>query len=562
MKHKILVFSVALAAVFNIYAARSFIENSSPTYDEPLHIAAGHAYWKTGKYRINIKDHPPLAEMAAALPLLFFKLDAFETSRLYSDNDQYNWADLFIYQNAAGAEKIVNTARLFSYFLWTTLMAFFIFLFAKELVSAEAGLLSALVFLLMPVFISNNALVATDSAAAGLYLAAFLFALLFARHYKGGVKEKKAWLYLGLCALASASAMASKFSMAVLPGFILLMWLIEFAVTNRAAELKKLLLPALIYLAGTFAALAVIYGFTQVNLYFEGLAATAARLKTGRPSFINGNHSIYGVWWYFPFAFLIKTPLSVLIFFAAGMVYSLKNGRESHIWLFAPFILYFICAAGSKLQIGVRHILPVMPFCVIFAGTGAQVFLERKYLRPAAVLLILALAFSVANVHPYYLAYFNEAAGGPGNGYKRLVDSNLDWGQDLKTLAGYLKKEGSPPVYLAYFGTAKPQYYGIKYIPFGLYSDVRFQGAVEAPPEGGRVLVAVSATNLQSAYYRNKEFFNWLLKKEPVFKAGYSIFVYDLTQDMEARTKMAGTFRRLSLPAYADSLLKNRFSDE
>ncbi|MBU2574128.1 MAG: phospholipid carrier-dependent glycosyltransferase [Elusimicrobia bacterium] len=557
MKRKILVFSVLLAAVFNVYAARSFIVNSSPTYDEPLHIAGGYSYWKTGKYRINIKDHPPLAEMAGALPLLFFGLDAFETSRPYIDRGQYNWADLFTYQNASPAEKIVNAARLFSYFLWTPLLAFFIFWFAKELVSAEAGLLSVLLFLLTPVFISNNALVATDSAAAAFYLAAFLFALLFARRYKGELKEKKAWLYLGLCALASASAMASKFSMAVLPGFILLMWLIESAAANRAAGLKKLILPALIYITGVFAALAVIYGFTQFNLYFEGLAATAARLEAGRPSFINGHYSMYGVWWYFPFAFLVKTPLSVLIFFAAGVFYSLKNGRKSHIWLFAPFILYFIFAVNSKLQIGVRHILPVMPFCVIFAGAGAAAFLERKYLKPAAVFLIAALAFSVARVHPYYLAYFNEAAGGPGNGYTRLVDSNLDWGQDLKTLAGYLKKEGSPPVYLAYFGTARPEHYGIKYIPFGLYSDVGFKGGLETPCPGGRVLLAVSVTNLQGVYYRNKEFFSWLLEREPVFRAGYSIFVYDLTQDMDARTKMAGTFNRLNLPAYADSLLKS-----
>jgi|GEM_PF-4528426 len=69
MKHKILVFSVLLAAVFNVYAARSFIVNSSPAYDEPRHLAGGYSYWKTGKYRINIKDHPPLAEMAGTLSI-------------------------------------------------------------------------------------------------------------------------------------------------------------------------------------------------------------------------------------------------------------------------------------------------------------------------------------------------------------------------------------------------------------------------------------------------------------------------------------------------------------
>ena len=554
MKNKILVLSVIAAAVFNIYAALSFIKNSAPTYDEPLHIASGYSYWKTGKFLMNIKDHPPLAELAGTIPLLFFKLDTFEASPLYAGKDQYNWADMFIYENSLGAGKIVNTARTFSYFLWTSLLALFIFWFAKELVSAEAGLLSVLLFLLTPVFISDNALVITDPPAAAFYLASFLFARLFARH-KGGPNEKISWLYLGLCSLATGLAMASKFSMAVLPGFILLMWLIEFAVPERAAGLKKIIPSALIYVAGVFTALAAIYGFTQFPLYFEGLSATAARLDLGRPSFINGYRSMFGVWWYFPFAFLVKTPVSALLLIAAGVFYSVKDGAKKHIWLFAPVLLYSVFAGTSKLQIGVRHILPLMPFCLIFAGAGARAMLEKKYLKPVAVFLLLALAVSVARVHPYYLAYFNEFAGGAGNGYKHLVDSNLDWGQDLKTLAVYLKKDGSPPVYLAYFGTARPEYYGIKYIPFGSYSDVRFKSVPEVPPAGGKVLLAVSVTNLQGTYYKNKEFFSLLSERTPLFKAGYSIFLYDLTEDMDARKKMAEVFFRMKLPGYADSLL-------
>ncbi len=554
MKRKLLYLGVALAAAFNVFASRAFILNSAPTYDEPLHIPSGYSYWKTGEFRMNIKDHPPLAELAAALPLLFLKPDVFETSRAYLDRDQYNWADMFVYGNGPGAEKLVNTARFFSYFLWTALTGFLIFLFAKDLFSAEAGALSAGLFLLTPVFISNNALAITDPAAAAFYLAAFLFARRFSARYAAEGNKKGAWAYLGLCALATALAMASKFSMAVLPGFILLLLVVELGITGRAAELKKLAAPALVYIALLFLALAAVYGFTHFKLYFEGLAATAARLEAGRPSFIWGRHSLLGVWWYFPFALLAKTPLSVLIFFAAGVVYSLKEGRKSHIWVYAPLILYFTFALNSKLQIGVRHILPALPFCLVLAGAGAAALLDRKYPRWAAAFLLAALVFSAAKVNPHYLAYFNEAAGGAENGFKLLVDSNLDWGQDLKALGAYLKKEGGPAVYLAYFGTARPEHYGIRYIPFGLYSDVGFKGGDENPCPGERVLLAVSATNLQAVYYKNKDFFGWLGGRKPVFKAGWSIFVYDLTADADARAKMADTFRRLNLPRHAGCL--------
>lgn len=552
MKNKVLILMVALAAAFNIYAARSFILNSAPTYDEPLHVASGISYWKTGEFRMNINDHPPLAELVAAAPLLFYRLNVFADSKFYAEKDQYNWADLLLYHNALSPERIVNTARGFSYFTWTSLLAALIFLFAKELFSAEAGLLSVQIFLLLPVFISNNALAATDAAAAALYPAAFLSALLFARHFRAA-GPKKARLYLVLCALATAGAMASKFSMAVLPGFILLMWLVEFRPgAGRAAELKELFFPALAYIALVFLALAAVYGFAQFGLYFKGLAATLARNESGRPSFICGRYSLYGVWWYFPFAFLAKTPLSALVLSAAGAFHSLKSGKKSHIWLYAPFMLYLIFAMASKLQIGIRHILPVMPFCAILAGAGAAAWLEKKYFREAAAALLLFLAFSAARVHPFYLAYFNEAAGGPANGYKYLVDSNLDWGQDLKTLADHLKKEGSPPVYLGYFGTARPEHYGVRYIPFGFCTSLAVSGGDITPCDFGRVLLAVSATNLQGVYYGEKGTFRWLLEKKPVFIAGHSIFLYDLTEDEAARSAIAETFYARNLKRYGD----------
>jgi hypothetical protein len=134
------------------------------------------------------------------------------------------------------------------------------------------------------------------------------------------------------------------------------------------------------------------------------------------------------------------------------------------------------------------------------------------------------------------LAYFNELAGGPDNGYKYLVDSNLDWGQDLAGLKKYMDKNSIKSVKLSYFGSADARYYDIKYeyLPsIGLEPDNPGEpwwyedGYTEdcGPVQG---LIAVSATNLQGVLFENRECFKWLEDYEPVAKIGYSIFIYDV----------------------------------
>jgi len=214
----------------------------------------------------------------------------------------------------------------------------------------------------------------------------------------------------------------------------------------------------------------------------DGLSRALIQSAGGRPDAVDAATE----------TLLAKTPLSVLIFFAAGVVYSLKEGRKSHIWVYAPLILYFTFALNSKLQIGVRHILPALPFCLVLAGAGAAALLDRKYPRWAAAFLLAALVFSAAKVNPHYLAYFNQLSGGPSEGYKYFVDSNLDWGQGVKELAAHLKEKGNPPVIFAYFGTARPEAYGVKYAPLGLLSNVEMRGTGERVCGMRDLLLAVS----------------------------------------------------------------------
>ncbi|WP_152609900.1 hypothetical protein [Geobacter sp. OR-1] len=141
------------------------------------------------------------------------------------------------------------------------------------------------------------------------------------------------------------------------------------------------------------------------------------------------------------------------------------------------------------------------------------------------IIWYLASAWYIA---PHYLAYFNEIAGGPGNGYKYLVDGNLDWGQDLPGLKKFMDENGIKRISLSYFGADSPERYGIKYdwLPSHYLFNPEPDKEVRVTPDQ---LVAISATNLQGVYFDDKNQYKWLLDYKPVAKIGYSIFVYDLS---------------------------------
>ena len=100
-----------------------------------------------------------------------------------------------------------------------------------------------------------------------------------------------------------------------------------------------------------------------------------------------------------------------------------------------------------------------------FAGIASamEILGVSRYIAVPVAALGVWLVLGALRVSPHYLAYFNQIAGGPGNGYRCLVDSNLDWGQDLKGLKRYMDRNGITSIKLSYFGTVNPRQYGIAY---------------------------------------------------------------------------------------------------
>ena len=257
-----------------------------------------------------------------------------------------------------------------------------------------------------------------------------------------------------------------------------------------------------------------------------------------RQTFLMGDYSILGWWYYFPMAMLFKTPLTTLFAMAAATslaVFAWRKSKplsESVRWdlacLLLPPAVYLGFAMASHLNLGLRHILPIYPFIYIAIGVMASFAWQRRK-RPAKIALIVlgvALAAESFAAFPDYIAYFNVAAGGSRGGLDLLGDSNLDWGQDLKLLARWQQDHPGTNLYLIYFGLADPWAYGIKYVnfpmgyPFGPVHEVRSDPGV----------LAVSATLLQGIYFNEdeeaKKTFARLRGLRPIGVLGGTIYLY------------------------------------
>ena len=520
---------VLAAVLSSVLAAsllgRALIRASSPTYDEPVHLAAGYTDLVDGRYRLNALDHPPLGEMWAALPLLGRRLDRFSATPAWLDGQVYHFGDLFLYHNRVLPEAMLDSARTWALVTLTFLVALALVLWAWHLEGPSAGWGAAAALGFCVPWFSNAALVTTDAPAAALFF--IVCALLAAPRRTAGT-----WALAGT---AAGAALAAKFNMILLPP------LVGFAlVTESRAE--KLCRPRSrdVVLAVTAAlfVLAAVYRFSFVSLWAEGLSATLSRLSSGRSAYLHGSWSSEGWWWYFPATLLLKTPLALLLLGALGALAALRRPRAEAAWLLIPPAGYFVAALTSKTQIGYRHLLPLYPFLCLWAGLGAAWLWKRgRASRVALAALLLWLAGSVVSQSPYSLAYFNELAR--GHGERWLSDSNLDWGQDLPALAGALAARGNPAVVLSYFGAGDPQAYGIKYVPLAFISNVERTGNAALAP-GAPLYFAISETNLVGTYFKNHELFDWLHSRAPAAVPGGSIFLYDLTGDAEGR-KILGT---------------------
>jgi hypothetical protein len=253
-------------------------------------------------------------------------------------------------------------------------------------------------------------------------------------------------------------------------------------------------------------------------------------VEAGHPSYFWGELSKKGWWTYFPVTFLIKTPLMTLLMLliAVGVLIRRRDLWRVTLFLLIPVGALFAAAIVSKLNIGYRHILPALPFLLVF-GSTAVIFLRRW--RITQILLGLGLAWMIISAvrqHPDHLAYFNEAVGGTGQGYRYLGDSNLDWGQDLKLLVETVTAKGGE-WRVSFYGVSDLAYYGLPEEAVIDLDKAQETFAAANPPPGQ---YAISANHLQGQI-PDEDLFDWFRRRAPSYTLGGSILVYEVAEQAQ-----------------------------
>jgi hypothetical protein len=188
------------------------------------------------------------------------------------------------------------------------------------------------------------------------------------------------------------------------------------------------------------------------------------KANSTRESYFFGRQLPAGVWYYFPVAIAIKTPLALLALLSVGLfspgVWRLH--RRSTVFALLPVAVFLGAAMLTGMNLGIRHVLPVYPFLILIASTGAAHWAGRYRLAALACAALIAFqAVSYARSYPNEIPYANEAWGGPQNLHRYLGDSNVDWGQSLYLVRDYLKQRGIQDCWIAWFGMKKPQLTGV-----------------------------------------------------------------------------------------------------
>jgi len=564
IKYEKLIVIFFLAFIFISVSSTMYFKNITP--DELGETGAGITMLKNHEWVFRTgRMAPPLPFYLEAIPLSFFK---FNESIWSLDYDLQRGIDI-IYSEKG--EQILYWIR-FPFILLSLLLAFFVYKWAKELYGIKAGFLALLLYSFNPMILATSNISNQDIIATTFTFIAFYY---FWRYIKYPTKSS-----LIISGITFGLAILSKFTTLILIPLFILIGL--FVIYQKKIKFSKMIFSLFIIFLIGFLMLWGSYGFETKTLsesipesrydrvydklneilpenefikskafyiienipiplssYFYNVGVLHEFISHGFSSFFMGKYFIEGLSYFYIVSFIIKSPIPLLILILLSIIFFNKTKSKDLIGEYFLIIFvasYFIYWSFiGNLSAVFRHMLPTFPFIFVFVSKIVNLKFKnlnlRYYFKIFIILLIIWYVLSSILIYPHYLAYFNEFVGGPNNGYKYMVDSNLDWGQDLKGLKQYMAKNDIEHIKLSYFGAGSVEYYNISYTYLPSPLNVSFF----KPPEGyveecgyTEGLLAVSATNLQGLYLENRSCYNWLKEYEPINKIGYSIFIYDL----------------------------------
>lgn len=419
------------------------------------------------------------------------------------------------------AEALFTRGRLMMLF-FPLLLGVIIFAWAAELWGWWGGTLAAALFAFDPNFIAHGGLITTDAGVAALMAAAIYFfwrcsrrgsawniaafAVFFALAL---VAKYSALLLLPMIAILFFHARGRKTAIAIAVAAVVTFIVIWGLYGFRYAATAEKPRPIVMVVNDWYAARSLLDQFPNgppeseiqrarptVHIGLLGRAVLALhefhivpeaylygftlmeRNSYARWSFLRGEGSHTGFATYFFWTFLYKTPEAAIAAIVIGLIALRRRRTPALPFLLWPIVIYMAVSMASSLNIGHRHILPVYPFLYVIAGSVAMTWWNYEPRKRVISGVIAAIAIALpalivpAPMWGRHLAFMNSIAGGPWHGYEKLIDSNFDWGQDLKRLGAWAGGR-TEPINLVYFGTADPRFYGIPYrnLPYGYGMD-------------------------------------------------------------------------------------------
>ncbi len=518
------------------------------TFDEPLHIASGMEWLDKGSYSYELQ-HPPLARAALALGPYLKGLRSFSLPEAKAEGNAILYSGGSYWSNLASA-RCGNLLFLIQ-------AGVIVFLWARRWFSKTTGLWAVLLFVSLPPILGHAGLATLDMACAATVATALYAFLRFL--------ENPVWRRAFFLGVTLALAFLSKFSSLAFLAACFASALVYLVLANGGAPLgripwKRLFWQFSIVAGVTFVLWWAGYRFAMspyrgshpsVDRWFAqrpslrrlayramesplplmgmvaGVREVRSHNENGHDSYLLGEYRSTGWWYFFPVVVALKTPIGFLFLAAGGLVGMIRGFRSSpwqhHLTVIFPGAILLV-GMLSRIDLGVRHILPLYPLLAILAGHAMSTLfaLAKRKSRAIALVPVVLAAWVVADswmTRPDYLAYFNQFAGARPE--EILCESDLDWGQDLHRLSQRLKDLRVEHVSIKYFGTAPLEKAGLP--PFSILSP-----GVPAT----RGYVAVSVRYLYLEYAKNGSF-GWLKRRTPSEKIGKSIYLYNLGNQRE-----------------------------
>ncbi len=567
-------------------------KGDSAIVDEIAHIPSGYSYITTGDYRLN-PEHPPLIKDLAAIPLLFTKVTFpydYWMNNLPVINNQWEMGWRFLYQTPGNNPDAMLMATHIPMMILSMLLGLLVFFWAKNLFGPKAGIFALTLYAFDASILAHSRFVTTD---LGISLALFLN--IFALYYylkKPSVKRMAlaavtffiafvtkfsvailAPVYLIIFAMLLfrkgtetktnllngifnedwrkrfASALTA-FAIICVSG-VMMMWAFYFFHTmNMPAQVQKDLIyesmPKNI-VSDTLAGMSDNPALKPLAQWLLGFSMVAGHVEGGHDAFLLGMTSNKGWWYYYPVTIALKTAIPVFIFLLLWLLFRKKLQKldwfsEVYLWVL-PLVLLVMGMQGS-INLGIRYMLPVFPFLYVALSRVVDLIdfkslFEKAKRNTTTVLTTLVMLALIAwyvggslMTYPHYLSYFNEFVGGSKNGYKYLTDSNLDWGQDVKRLANWIKESDKSKEHKCQFQTYVDVFPGSMPAAYYIGRDRMIEWHVQNGRPTG--CFAISAT-----FYQNSKMkkganggmdYAWLDGETPIDNIGGSILIYDLNK--------------------------------